>query len=139
MSGSSTLFSTMASARTAYHLNRSYYGLYVSSMMWREIDNFSSGSVHGPGLRVLRRGRLLPRPRGIQVCGKSVQMSFAFYDLTAQHALSRPNWKQAVARVLERNDFILGSEVEAFEDEFARFCGARGTVSAAPTDSTPCS
>ena len=28
-----------------YHLNRSYYGLYVSSMMWREIDNFSSGSV----------------------------------------------------------------------------------------------
>jgi len=28
-----------------FHLNRSYYGLYVNSMMWREIDNFSSGSV----------------------------------------------------------------------------------------------
>ena len=28
-----------------YHLNRSYYGLYVCPMMWREIDNFSSGSV----------------------------------------------------------------------------------------------
>jgi hypothetical protein len=28
-----------------YHLNRSYYGLYVGPMMWREIDNFSSGSV----------------------------------------------------------------------------------------------
>jgi hypothetical protein len=28
-----------------YHLNRSYYGLYVAPMMWREIDNFSSGSV----------------------------------------------------------------------------------------------
>ena len=28
-----------------FHLNRSYYGLYVTPMMWREIDNFSSGSV----------------------------------------------------------------------------------------------
>lgn len=28
-----------------YHLNRSYYGLYIAPMMWREIDNFSSGSV----------------------------------------------------------------------------------------------
>ncbi|MFA0847763.1 MAG: FdtA/QdtA family cupin domain-containing protein [Methanobacterium formicicum] len=28
-----------------YHLNRSYYGLYVPQMVWRELDNFSSGSV----------------------------------------------------------------------------------------------
>ena len=28
-----------------YHANRSYYGLYICPMMWREIDNFSSGSV----------------------------------------------------------------------------------------------
>ena len=28
-----------------YHLNRSYYGLYVPPMTWRELDNFSSGSV----------------------------------------------------------------------------------------------
>ena len=26
-------------------LNRSHYGLYVCPMIWREIDNFSSGSV----------------------------------------------------------------------------------------------
>lgn len=26
-------------------LNRSYYGLYVCPMIWREIENFSSGSV----------------------------------------------------------------------------------------------
>lgn len=25
--------------------NRPYYGLYICPMMWREIDNFSSGSV----------------------------------------------------------------------------------------------
>ncbi len=28
-----------------YHMNRSYYGLYVCPMIWRELDNFSSGSV----------------------------------------------------------------------------------------------
>lgn len=28
-----------------FHLNRSYYGLYIPTMIWRELDNFSSGSV----------------------------------------------------------------------------------------------
>jgi hypothetical protein len=32
-------------AKTKYHLNRSYYGLYLCSMIWREIVNFSSGAV----------------------------------------------------------------------------------------------
>lgn len=31
--------------RERYHLNRSYYGLYIPPMVWRELDNFSSGSV----------------------------------------------------------------------------------------------
>jgi len=33
------------SSRERYHLNRSYYGLYIPSGIWRELDNFSSGSV----------------------------------------------------------------------------------------------
>lgn len=28
-----------------FHLNRSYYGLYIGPLMWRTLDNFSSGSV----------------------------------------------------------------------------------------------
>jgi dTDP-4-dehydrorhamnose 3,5-epimerase-like enzyme len=28
-----------------FFLNRSYYGLYIPAMIWREIENFSSGSV----------------------------------------------------------------------------------------------
>ena len=28
-----------------FHLNRSYYGLYIGTMVWRELDNFSTGSV----------------------------------------------------------------------------------------------
>lgn len=31
--------------RRRYHLNRSYYGLCIPPLVWREIDNFSSGSV----------------------------------------------------------------------------------------------
>ena len=28
-----------------FFLDRSYYGLYITPLVWREIDNFSSGSV----------------------------------------------------------------------------------------------
>jgi hypothetical protein len=45
MSGSFDIELDDGLAKQKYHLNRSYYGLYVSPMMWREIDNFSSGSV----------------------------------------------------------------------------------------------
>jgi glyoxylate utilization-related uncharacterized protein len=31
--------------RRTFHLNRSYYGLYVPPMMWRVLDNFSTGAV----------------------------------------------------------------------------------------------
>jgi hypothetical protein len=31
--------------KKSYNLNRSYYGLYLCPWIWREIDNFSYGSV----------------------------------------------------------------------------------------------
>ena len=31
--------------RKSFFLNRSYYGLYIPTMVWRELQNFSSGSV----------------------------------------------------------------------------------------------
>ncbi len=31
--------------RHRFHMNRSYFGLYVPRMIWREMDNFSSASV----------------------------------------------------------------------------------------------
>lgn len=45
MSGSFDVVLDDGTRNRRYHLNRSYYGLYVAPMMWREIDNFSSGSV----------------------------------------------------------------------------------------------
>ena len=45
MSGSFDVTISDGKERQTIHLNRSYYGLYVPPMIWREIDNFSSGSV----------------------------------------------------------------------------------------------
>jgi hypothetical protein len=45
MSGSFDVILDDGTEKKRYHLNRSYYGLYVPPLIWREIDNFSSGSV----------------------------------------------------------------------------------------------
>lgn len=45
MSGSFDIVLDDGDRSHRYHLNRSYAGLYVPPMVWREIDNFSSGSV----------------------------------------------------------------------------------------------
>lgn len=45
MSGSFDVVLDDGSQKRRFHLNRSYYGLYVCPMMWRYLDNFSSGAV----------------------------------------------------------------------------------------------
>ena len=45
MSGSFDIVLDDGYVQDRVHLNRSYYGLYVGNMVWREMDNFSSGSV----------------------------------------------------------------------------------------------
>jgi hypothetical protein len=45
MSGSFDVLLDDGREKRRFHLNRSYHGLYVCPMIWRELDNFSSGSV----------------------------------------------------------------------------------------------
>lgn len=45
MSGSFDIHLDDGHGKKTVHMNRSYYGLYVCPMIWREIDNFSSGAV----------------------------------------------------------------------------------------------
>jgi len=45
MSGSFDVILDDGMEKKRFHLNRSYQGLYVCPMIWRELDNFSSGSV----------------------------------------------------------------------------------------------
>lgn len=45
MSGSFDVSVFNGKEKKKFHLNRSYYGLHLPPMFWREMDNFSSGSV----------------------------------------------------------------------------------------------
>jgi hypothetical protein len=45
MSGSFDVLAYNGKEKQRIHLNRSYNGLYLPPMVWREMDNFSSGSV----------------------------------------------------------------------------------------------
>ncbi len=45
MSGSFNVVVDDGRSRESIHLNRSYFGLYIPRMIWREIENFSSGAV----------------------------------------------------------------------------------------------
>lgn len=44
-SGSFDVILDNGSKKKRFQLNRSYYGLYIPPMIWRELNNFSSGSV----------------------------------------------------------------------------------------------
>jgi len=45
MSGSFDIVLHDGDRQRRFHLNRSYFGLYICPMMWRTLDNFSSGGV----------------------------------------------------------------------------------------------
>ena len=45
MSGSFDVTLDDGREKRTFHLNRSYFGLYVPPMTWRDLDNFSSGAV----------------------------------------------------------------------------------------------
>ena len=45
MSGSFDVSVDDGQTKQKHHLARSYYGLHIPPLMWREIDNFSSGAV----------------------------------------------------------------------------------------------
>lgn len=49
--------------------------------------------------------------------------SVRFVDLNAQYASINADIDAAVARVINRGDFILGEDVRLFEAEFAAYCG----------------
>src|SRR2546423_5358771 len=45
MSGSFDVLLDDGQEQKRFHLNRSYNGLYIAPLVWRHLDNFSSGSV----------------------------------------------------------------------------------------------
>ena len=57
-------------------------------------------------------------------------MTIPFLDLRAAYLEMRSEIDAAVARVLDGGWYVLGPEVEAFEAEFAAYCGAAHAVGA---------
>jgi dTDP-4-amino-4,6-dideoxygalactose transaminase len=55
-------------------------------------------------------------------------MTVPFVDLRAQYRSIKGEIDEAISRVVESAAFVLGPEVEAFEAEFAAYCGARYCV-----------
>ena len=45
VSGSFTVICDDGRTKHRFFLNRSYYGLYIPALVWREIEDFSSGAV----------------------------------------------------------------------------------------------
>lgn len=45
MSGSFDIVLDDGHGKQTFHMNRSYFGLYIGPMIWRELTNFSSGAV----------------------------------------------------------------------------------------------
>lgn len=45
LSGSFDVVINDGKTEKRYHLNRSYFGLYIPNMLWRHMDNFSTNSV----------------------------------------------------------------------------------------------
>lgn len=57
-----------------------------------------------------------------------MQSAIPFLDLTALHAPLLAEMETAYKRVTSASHFILGPELEAFENEFATYCGARHCI-----------
>ena len=55
-------------------------------------------------------------------------MKIPFLDMTAPYLELRSELDAAYRRVMESGQYILGEEVEAFEAEFAAYCGARHCI-----------
>jgi dTDP-4-amino-4,6-dideoxygalactose transaminase len=55
-------------------------------------------------------------------------MRIPYLDLTAQHAPIRDELMNAIGAIIDRNAFVLGPGVDAFERRFAEFCGAKHCV-----------
>jgi len=87
-----------------------------------------------PWVTIRENQRSIDRHSGTsmpQVENPPVQMLMPLVDLKAQFAAIRAEVMAAIEAVMERQQFILGPEVAAFEDEMAAYVGARAAVGCA--------
>src|SRR5262249_3300194 len=90
------------------------------------------GAVHTARRRAAPDGRLLPPAQAALLeLTRTMDVRVRFVDLAREAAEFAPAYRAALDRVLGRGWFILGAEVQAFEEEFAAWLGARACVGCA--------
>ena len=62
---------------------------------------------------------------------KALNYSIPFFDLKRQYANIKKEIDEAIATVLAKGNFILGEEVEAFEEEYAKYLGVKHAIGVA--------
>ena len=103
--------------------------LYMAPWIWHELTDFAPADGH-PG------GRLDACSTRPSTCATTRPSSaklastpmIPFLDMKSVYAELKPELDAAYARVMESGWFVLGKEVEAFEQEYAAFCGTRHCV-----------
>src|SRR5437867_1401693 len=67
------------------------------------------------------------RAAGRTTIGRAIRV-IPFVDLKAQYQSIKDEIRVAVDRVLESAQFVLGPEVQAFEEQFASYCACRHAI-----------
>jgi dTDP-4-amino-4,6-dideoxygalactose transaminase len=73
----------------------------------------------------------LPNANKLKILRNRYSMKIPFLDLGAGYQELKTEIDTAIQRVLDSGWYILGPEVEAFEVEFAEYCGAKHAISVA--------
>lgn len=60
-----------------------------------------------------------------------MQQRIPLVDLSRQYLRIKEEIDEAIRKVINKTSFIMGEEVEAFEEEFARFCHAKHSIGVA--------
>lgn len=135
VSGSFTVVVDDGHERREFELNRPGMGLYVPTGIWRELKDFSSGSIcmvlttepyresdyvreYSDFLRLTRYKNT--SATGMRIPAVDLLKENAFFGLDAI--------KEALGRVVDSGRYVGGGEVEKFETELAAITGTRLAV-----------
>lgn len=109
-------------------LNRPFYGLYLPQMIWRELVNFSAGAICLVLASQPYEEDDYYRDYNEFILNKLPGKEIPFLDVGASYRELKPEINDAIQRVLDRGRYILGDEVESFEQEFAAYCGVNHCI-----------
>lgn len=115
-------------------LNRPFQGLYIPAGIWSSQCNFSSGAVclvltseaYDESDYLRSHDAFLHWKQGANGSRNALKkrQNLPFLDLSREIRPIRPDILSSLNRVVESGWFVLGQEVKAFEQEYARYIGS---------------